>query len=228
MVDYTLPRPGHLFPLTRLLSWPLSWVFLRTPITPNQVTALSLVAGLAGAALFAVGTWNASLWGAMLFSVCYTLDNCDGDIARARNMTSEAGARFDDVVDWLADSAFFAGLGFGTWTATDQMFWLWLGLAASAGATIDFGVDINRVPRWKKLWGKAAAEDEAEQVPEEAAPKTNSFSAQLIYIGHSLSRADFCFIVLALAAFDVTWILLPLAAVGAQVYWIVDLFRRDR
>jgi hypothetical protein len=227
-VDYHLPRPTNLFPLTRLFAWPLSWVFLRTPITPNQITALSLVAGLAGAGLFAVGTWEASMWGAMLFSLCYTLDNCDGDIARARNMTSDSGARFDDVVDWLADSAFFVGLGVGTWVATDQVFWLWLGLAASTGATIDFVVDINRVPRWKKLWGKTVAEVPPEEASEEAGPKSNGFSAQLMYIGHSLSRADFCFIVLGLTIFDVTWVLLPLAAIGAQVYWIVDLFRRDR
>ena len=35
-----------------------------------------------------------------------------------------------------------------------------------------------------------------------------------------LSRADFCFIVLALAIFDLTWVLLPAAAVGAHAYWV--------
>ena len=50
----------------------------------------------------------------------------------------------------------------------------------------------------------------------------------VIYIFHKLSRADFCLIVLGLALFNVTWILLPFAAIGAQVYWITDLFERAR
>ena len=49
-----------------------------------------------------------------------------------------------------------------------------------------------------------------------------------IYIVHKLSRADFCIIVLVLAMFNVTWILLPFAAIGAQFYWITDLFDRAR
>jgi len=50
----------------------------------------------------------------------------------------------------------------------------------------------------------------------------------LIYIFHKLSRADFCFIVLILALFNLTYILLPFAAIGAQIYWITDLFERAR
>ena len=40
-----------------------------------------------------------------------------------------------------------------------------------------------------------------------------------------LTRADFCFIVLALALFDVVWVLLPAGAVGAQVYWLARFQR---
>ena len=50
----------------------------------------------------------------------------------------------------------------------------------------------------------------------------------LIYIFHKLSRADFCIIVLGLAILQVTWVLLPLAAIGAQAYWITDLFQKAR
>jgi len=50
----------------------------------------------------------------------------------------------------------------------------------------------------------------------------------LIYIFHKLSRADFCFIVLMLAIFNLTYILLPFAAIGAHIYWITDLFERAR
>ena len=36
-------------------------------------------------------------------------------------------------------------------------------------------------------------------------------------------RADFCFIVLVMAVFDLTWVLLPAGAIGAQVYWLLRL-----
>ena len=35
----------------------------------------------------------------------------------------------------------------------------------------------------------------------------------------------FCFIVLGLALFDLTWVLLPAGAVGAQVYWAALFIR---
>ena len=68
-----------------------------------------------------------------------------------------------------------------------------------------------------------AREEEAADVR-----KPEDFTDWIIYIFHKLSRADFCVIVLGMAAFDVLWILLPLGAIGAQAYWITDLFKRAR
>jgi hypothetical protein len=134
------PRaPQHLFPLTRHLSYRLTSLLLRLPITPNQVTALSMTAGLIGAAGFLAGTWAWGVAGGLMLILCYTLDNCDGEIARIKNMSSEWGARFDDIADWLVDTSFFACLGVGTWSATGQAIWLVCGLAAAAGATVDLG-----------------------------------------------------------------------------------------
>ena len=58
--------------------------------------------------------------------------------------------------------------------------------------------------------------------------KPEDFKDWMIFIFHKLSRADFCVIVLGMAAFAVLWILLPLGAIGAQAYWITDLFKRAR
>ena len=57
-------------------------------------------------------------------------------------MPSDWGAHFDDFVDWLVDSAFFAALGYGTWQVTGESLWAWLGAAAAIGATIDYVIDI--------------------------------------------------------------------------------------
>jgi len=220
---YTLRAPTRLFALTRHLSYRLTPLLLRLPITPNQVTGLSLAAGLLGAACFLTGTWGWDDVGGLMLVLCYTLDNCDGEVARIKNLSSEWGARFDDLADWLVDTAFFAALGIGTWSATGNALWLWCGLAAAAGATIDYGVDLVHHARARKAPEAPTREEAAksERRPENAVD-------WLIYVFHKLSRADFCVIVLLLALFDVAWVLLPLAAVGAQAYWITDLFRRSR
>jgi phosphatidylglycerophosphate synthase len=220
---YVLQPPGQLFPLTRHLSYWLTPLLVRTPLTPNQVTGLSMLAGLGGAWCFTPGTQAGGVWGGLLLILCYTLDNCDGEIARLKKMSSDWGAHFDDLVDWLVDSAFFAALGYGAWMATGGVVWLWLGLAAAAGATIDYLIDIVLYARAKNDPAQKTREAEATEVR-----KPEDFLDWLIYIFHKLSRADFCVIVLGLALFDVTWILLPLGAVGAQVYWITDLFKRAR
>jgi phosphatidylglycerophosphate synthase len=220
---HSLRAPGQLFPLTRHLSYWLTPLLLRTPLTPNQVTALSLLAGLAGAGCFTLGTWKGGVAGAALLVVCYTLDNCDGEIARLKNLSSEWGAHFDDAVDWLVDGAFFAALGYGSAAASGETIWLWLGLAATAGATIDYAIDLVLYARARTAPDGRTREEEATELrrPQDARD-------WLIYIFHKLSRADFCVIVLVLALFDYVWVLLPLGAIGAQAYWIADLFKRAR
>ena len=220
---YTLTRPAKLLPLTRHLSYPLTLFLLKLPVSPNQVTALSLAAGLAAAWCFSLGARDAGVIGGLLLIVCYTLDNCDGEIARLKNLSSEWGAQFDDIADWLVDGAFFAGLGYGVSAATGEAIWLWLGLAAAAGATIDYVIDLIFHARAKRDPAAATREQTAngERRPEDAID-------WLIYIFHKLSRADFCVLVFGLALVDVTWVLLPLGAVGAQAYWVTDLFQRAR
>ncbi|MDE0991628.1 MAG: hypothetical protein OSA23_00375, partial [Rhodospirillales bacterium] len=59
---------------------------------------------------------------------------------------------------------------------------------------------------------------------EDDSPQT--FGQKLFFIFHTLSRAEFCFIILILSAFDVAWVLLPFGAIGAQAFWLGDLFRK--
>ena len=215
--------PKHLFPLVRHLSWRLTSVLLHWPVTPNQITVLSLLLGLVGAALFLFGDWYIDITGGLLLVASYTLDNCDGEIARIKGLSSEFGARLDDIVDSTVDTCFFVALGYGTAQATDQQIWLWLGLAAACGAFIDFWVEQIKETRLKDKEGVTSREEYANN------PKQpENILDWIIYVFHELSRADFCLIILVLAVFNITWVLLPLAAIGAQAFWIIDLFDRAR
>lgn len=221
--DYNLTAPTQLFPLVRHLSYRLTPILLRLPITPNQVTSISLILGLGCALCFTTGIYTFGILGGLLLTLSYTFDNCDGEIARIKNLSSEFGAKFDDMSDWMVDAGFFAALGYGTWLVKDEQIWFWFGLAAAAGAFIDYVVDI--------IYHAKNEEKEDSKTREEQAKKGKQPDEVLdwiIYIFHKLSRADFCIIVLCLALLDMTWILLPFAAIGAQVYWITDLFERAR
>lgn len=213
-------RWWRLFPLTRHLSRRLTPVLLRLPVTPNQITAVSLVAGLAGAACFAEGGRGLAFAGAGLMIVCYVLDNCDGDVARAKNLSSRFGHYFDSVADWLVDSAFFAGLGIGVATRLGDRLWLWLGLAAAAGATISYLLELKH-----DLGVLRAAGDGQTAIvgPAFGESLPANWKEAAVYIYRELSRADFCFLVLALVVGDVLWILLPMGAIGAQVHWLTSL-----
>ncbi|CAA6603698.1 membrane hypothetical protein [Rhodospirillaceae bacterium LM-1] len=195
------------FPLVRRLSSFVTPLLLRLPVSANQVTLASLVFGLLAAWLLAM---NAQLGAALLLLVAYILDNCDGEVARAKNQCSEFGKRFDSFVDWLVHTAFFIGLGHGVAAESQSDIWLWLGYIAGTGGTINYAFG----QYFETIDAKKTAETGTE--PSHA---PHGWIEWLVFIFRELSRADFCFLVLLLALADGLWLLLPAGAIGAQVYW---------
>ncbi|MBT5959763.1 MAG: CDP-alcohol phosphatidyltransferase family protein, partial [Nitrospina sp.] len=51
--------------------------------------------GVAGGVACIRGDYFSILLGAFLFLICYVLDNCDGEIARIKDMRSIFGMRYD-------------------------------------------------------------------------------------------------------------------------------------
>ncbi len=96
-------------PLARLLTP----VALRLDLTPNQVTGLSVLLGLAAAAAFALGRWWSLVIGAVLLQLSLVVDCVDGDVARYRRMFSPAGAWLDASTDRLKEFACYGGLAWG-------------------------------------------------------------------------------------------------------------------
>ena len=96
-------------PLSRLLT---PWA-LRLRLSPNQVTAVSVVIGLAAAALFAVGGPVALIAGALLLQLSLVVDCVDGDVARYTRLFSPLGAWLDASTDRLKEFACYAGLAWG-------------------------------------------------------------------------------------------------------------------
>ncbi len=95
-----------------------------TAVTPNHLTSLRLVTGLAAAAAFAVGSDELRAWGGGIFVVSLALDRADGELARLGGKTSAWGHKYDLYADSLCNALAFVGLGvglrdgaFGPWAA---------------------------------------------------------------------------------------------------------------
>lgn len=110
-------------------------VMYKTPITPNQVTVASTIAGLAAAVAYGSGSPQAIAVAGLLISLKDTLDSVDGQLARAKNLYSRIGRFLDSIGDFIVNGAVFAAIGF-TLTANHGNGWyVILSLLGLAGIT---------------------------------------------------------------------------------------------
>lgn len=94
-------------PVDLLVHRPLGYVIARlcypTPITPDQLTIVSMLVGIASGAMLwvSVARANASLlpWAAALFVLSAIIDCSDGQLARMRQSSSSFGRMLDGAVD---------------------------------------------------------------------------------------------------------------------------------
>lgn len=89
---------------------PVSRAFAATGITPNQITFLSLLLGIAAAALYGL---NYAYAGAAALLLSGLLDFIDGGVARINKKASKFGAAIDWIVDKYVDGLVLLGIGLG-------------------------------------------------------------------------------------------------------------------
>ena len=87
---------------------PVADVFIRLRITPNQISMLALIAGIACAYLFFQRQF---LWGSISLILSAVFDLVDGSVARKTNAHSNFGAVFDWIVDKYVDALVLLGVG---------------------------------------------------------------------------------------------------------------------
>ncbi|MCT2591705.1 CDP-alcohol phosphatidyltransferase family protein [Streptomyces sp. N2-109] len=139
---------------------------VNTRITPNQLTYLMVVAGVAaGAALLVPGLPGAIL-GALLIQLYLLLDCVDGEVARWRGQTSITGVYLDRVGHYLSEAALLVGFGIRAADVFhlegDSTNWMWafIGTLAALGAIlIKAETDLVDVARARS--GLPAVQDEA-------------------------------------------------------------------
>ena len=98
--------------LARLAVRPL----IGSGVTPNHLTTLRLLTGLAACTSLALGPrsfHDALLWGGGLWVLSAFLDRADGELARIGDMMSPGGHRYDYLVDNGVNGLFFLAIGIG-------------------------------------------------------------------------------------------------------------------
>jgi len=128
-------------PVSRILNRPISLmiskVLLKTGITPNQISVLSFIVGLAGASLFFFGEYFYLILGGIIVHIHSIVDGCDGEIARLKLRRTKYGGYLDSFLDRYVDAAIILGLTYGYWSISgDSMIWI-MGFAAIIGSFIN-------------------------------------------------------------------------------------------
>ena len=131
----------------RPLSSRISKVLVELPVSPNAVTAASLLIGLAGASLVALGGYWMMVSGAALVFFSWVLDNCDGEIARVKHKGSRWGAWFDIYADFITNIAFIVGMSLGLYRGGGEPTMLYLGAYVVLAQTLYNGVVFRHIHR---------------------------------------------------------------------------------
>ncbi|MCZ6763317.1 MAG: CDP-alcohol phosphatidyltransferase family protein [Alphaproteobacteria bacterium] len=140
----TPQRPLYL----QRLGMAIARALAKTPVTPNMVTAVSLIAGVGGAYAFAHGPGPGAIIGAALFSFARILDYVDGSLARLQGKTTRIGYYLDYFTGGISYVCLFLGIGIGLSGGTSLGVWaLILGTIAAAVAAIAvfLNMDIDRM-----------------------------------------------------------------------------------
>ena len=83
------------------ISYALTWILVRTPATPNQITIFWGLLMIVASIVFMFDNYYLNILGGVGWVIAYALDYCDGDIARYKNLKSKRGM-YQDLVNHRA------------------------------------------------------------------------------------------------------------------------------
>lgn len=102
---------------------------IRTPVTPDQLTAMMIAVGVVASVTVAWPGVVTAVVAAVLIQVYLLLDCVDGEVARWHRRTSAAGVYLDRLGHHVVEGAFVVGLGFraGGGPGTAPSWWFTVG-----------------------------------------------------------------------------------------------------
>ncbi|MBI3333375.1 MAG: NTP transferase domain-containing protein [Candidatus Omnitrophica bacterium] len=210
--------PGWSAPLClnrAVARWFFPWI-VKFPVSPNQWTALSLLIGLAAARCVAHGGYGWGLAGALLFEAFYLVDDWDGEVARARGLSSRWGGWFDVTVDSVVQVTLGLALAVGLKAQGAPSWVVPLGWVAAGGLTLDFLVT---------AWAKARGFGPGIFGDPSRGQAAASDSGPARWIRANLTHENFSLLAAAMLILDWRAPFLIAMAIGTQIFWLQFLLK---
>ena len=215
------PTDGVFARFNRRISVPISRQLIKLPITPNMVSLFTLGVGLAAGLLFARGGYWNMLAGAGLSLFASILDGCDGEVARLKLMESVFGCWLETVCDWLYYLFVFAGMAIGlskTLGSSEAIVWGSLLLFGAMMSFLATGLGRRRFASRRPEQYLAIWHANAERRP----------SNPILFMGRNMEfivrRCFMPYALLAFALLSLLNVVFFLAAIGANVVWLISLY----
>lgn len=195
--------------INRKVSTRVTALLIPLGVSPNAITLVVGLFGLAAAWFAASPLWGWQILGAVLYQAHSILDGCDGEIARLTKRFSKHGALLDSVVDDVSNLLFFVALSIGVHRGLDADWALWAGVVTAVGylgvTVLQFAVVLRATGRgFKSVFWETPG----------AAPRPLAYRM----LHAALRRDVFIWICLALVvvgAAPALVAIMPFAAVGA-------------
>ncbi len=128
-------------PISRHVNRPMSLrvtrLLIDTRVTPNQMSVVAGLIGVAGAVIvYASQSYAALILGAALLNAQSILDGCDGEIARLKFQASRLGEWIDNGTDDFLNILYCGALGVASARLVGWPFLFWVGLAGAVGYAV--------------------------------------------------------------------------------------------
>lgn len=193
--------------------------FLTSRLTPNEITGLDLLVGLAAVALFIQGAYWANVGAALLLLVVIFLDTLDGLLARLTFRESRLGVRLDLYGDTILNFMVFAGIALGQYRVSGHPVFLLLLIPLTLGY---WGC-------WKVLNPLKPAAQEQPELGPSIALKAPDSGLKGRLMAEATSR-DFFYLILVAALLDILDWLIMATAVGTVFFavWLHFYQRHSR
>jgi phosphatidylglycerophosphate synthase len=200
----------------RRTSLPISIALIRTPLTANQLSVALVAVGFYSAWLFSLGHYWTGVLGAFLSLAASVLDGCDGEIARLKYQESALGCWIETFGDYSYYLAIFVGLTVGAAARTGWPGFYWLGAIALAGTLLSFALLIYLRSRIT-----AGRPDRLHAIARERFKAEPTWWTRIIWrISFVATRSAMPYGIMALSLVGLLPLVVALAAIGANVYWI--------
>jgi phosphatidylglycerophosphate synthase len=199
-------------------------LFLLTPVTPNQITFISVTVFFIGVSLFLLQDRMCSILGACLVFFATVLDGCDGEVARFRQTRSVVGGIYAEPISHdIQYGLMFLPLGLAASQAASSVWPMALAFLASVGKLLTRLAEI----RYLQLIHPAGVSDSQRAESREVFARRSTPRRSISWLKRNIFSSNGMIVPLLLAAiFDKVHWYVGFYGVTYFILWLLTLARQ--